>query len=117
MLSAENPELEVVITADDSYSYGFFHYIDVLLDGKWYAVPFMHDGFLLLGLEVNPDTKLEDRTHVYSPVFRCGILPAGRYRIVKAFGLYGDFSNMEFAIAEFTVAETLDWFVLQPRSG
>ena len=52
------------------------------------------------------------------PVFNYGVLPAGQYRLIKTFNMpdqVGKSNNLEeeFAIAYFTVEETLDWQTTQ----
>ena len=58
------------------------------------------------------------------PVFVYGILPAGWYRLVKEFDLSEPdlpegavMLAREFAVAEFTVEETLDWEDFYRRGG
>ena len=111
-------ELEYILEAESSYSYGEPFGIDVFLDGTWYNVPFAHGDFVMPLYYVDPDTELPNRTRMHNPVFAVGVLPAGQYRLVKAFDLNDPnetesdlpvYLAKEFAIAEFRVAEKLEW--------
>ena len=118
VLDKENMELEFVIEADSAYSFGEPYELDVLLDGTWYSVPLAFSAFNSIGYAIDPDTEIANRTYKHTPVFSVGILPAGQYRLIKAFNLTGPdepksgmptYLTNEFALAEFSVAETLEW--------
>jgi hypothetical protein len=122
VLNSRNTELEFVVKADNHYSYGDPYEIEVLLDGKWYGVPFAHEFFNSIGYMVVPNVKEGYHTHSCNPVSACGILPAGQYRMIKEFDLC-DPNELwgsppitlakEFAVAEFIVEVALDWVGLQ----
>jgi len=116
ILDRENITFDLLIASDEKYSYGSQYEIDVLLDGMWYSVPFLSDiWWESRNIILNPDTGKTEHVQPVTPLHNVGILPAGQYRIVKEFDRV-EFSNgyviplsSEFAIAEFTVTELLEW--------
>jgi hypothetical protein len=106
VLNKNDKEFEVIIMADTLYSFGAYYTVEVLLDGKWYVVPFAHGGVHDICYYIGFDD--ENRRAVYPcfPVEKCGILPAGQYRLIKDFDSHE--LSKEFAIAEFTAEELLE---------
>jgi hypothetical protein len=118
ILNERSTILEYVVTANDCFNFGESYGIDALLDGKWYSVPFANDMFLAIGYSITPDTAERIRTYSCHPVVACGVLPAGRYRMIKAFDLCDPdagsespvtYLATEYASAEFTVEGHLEW--------
>jgi len=113
VLNKDNTELEITLTADKLYNYGEPYEVEVLLDGKWYRAPFSSGAFIQPLYTIDPNNSRFSRTNFScNPVFACGILPAGQYRIVKEFTVPDTsqtsiYLSKEFAKAEFTVEETL----------
>jgi len=106
-LDAINTTLDITVTAKRSYTYGEEYGIEVLLDDKWYYVPFANSDFNLpaYGVDKNEEKKLS-----YNLIHTCGLLPTGQYRLVKIFELTGadqSLQKTEIAITEFTVKETI----------
>ena len=91
--------------------------MEVLLEGKWYQVPFGGVmGFTLPAYTIGPNAENQAAIGSCNPVFDCGVLPKGRYRIIKDFEIreYPPdesqervVSDKEYVMAEFEVAETL----------
>jgi hypothetical protein len=115
VIDKDNATLEILLTADKFYSYGEPYELEVLLGAKWYRAPFGGSmGFALPAYYVGPNAENQKAMCACDPVFACGILPAGKYRIIKEFsledadseGVHARLAN-EIAIAEFTVEETL----------
>jgi hypothetical protein len=109
-LTKSNSTLEYKITAYDYYSFGADYKIEVFLDGAWYCVPFANGVFLTILYSISPGADASI-THFCDPVFAIGVLPKGRYRLIKGFNQVASGSlylSCEYAIAEFTVAETLE---------
>ena len=115
VLDKDNKTLEILLTAEKCYTYGEPYETEVLLDGKWYRVPFAGGGFQLPAFSIGPNAKNQKAACGCAPVYSCGILPAGQYRIVKEFDLQGpdspegyvSYTAKEIATAEFTVTEAL----------
>jgi hypothetical protein len=118
VLNKDNWELEILFTTDNNiYGYGCDYRIEVFLDGRWYKVPFVNMGFTLVAYSLEPNSVNEKRACSSScnPVFACGVLPAGRYRIVMDFDIVDTDETGErdirrgkiIAAAEFIVEETL----------
>ena len=116
VLNKNNTKLELTLTAYNIYEYGEPYQVEILIDDKWYCVPFSNGGFNMLAYMITPEDS--EKTFNCNPVFACGILPAGQYRITKEFDLWermpeGEerwsdvFVAKEFAFAEFTVEEML----------
>ena len=114
VLNKDNTELELTLTADNIYSYGEPYEVEFLLDGNWYCVPFANGAFVMPAYTITPEDS--GRTFNCYPVFACGVLPAGQYRIAKEFNLLermpeGSWADVlvanEYAFAEFTVEEML----------
>jgi len=119
IIDSNNELLEFIVTADNYYFFGTPFEIDVLIDGRWYSVPFANDMFTSIGFSVDENTALADRIYIDNPLIAAGALPAGQYRLIKTFDLMEQnaswesppvFLAKEFAMAEFTVTETLEWF-------
>jgi hypothetical protein len=117
VLDKDNIKFEIILEADNFYSYGSPYSIEVSLDEKWYRVPFTSIGFTGEGYSIGWDNRNRSAAHSINPVFAVGILPAGQYRIIKEFDLrertaneweWGDVIAKEFATGEFTVKETLE---------
>jgi len=118
VLDADNPTLDLLITANDKFNFGTPYEINVLLDGRWYSVPLIQIWWDLTGIILNPDIGATEHVQLVAPLHSAGILPAGQYRIVKEFTRF-DFSHgyiipnsptsNEFAIVEFSVPELLEW--------
>jgi len=116
-LNNNNTTLNIQLSADCLYCYGSGYSVDVLLGEKWYTVPFTFGYFTSEARYIDQYDICSETIH---PVFAFGVLPAGQYRVVKVFNLCGPdtlgggitYLAKEFAIAEFTVEETLDWLVL-----
>jgi hypothetical protein len=121
VLNEDNTDFIFIIAADDYYAFGEYYTVEVLLEGKWYSIPLAYGLFNDIGYSVDPETEEAGRTYSCNPVFACGILPAGQYRMIKEFTLFDPeargagldtypttYLAREFAIAEFTVAKTLD---------
>ena len=111
VLNRNNTGINLKIIANNNYNFGEPFSIEVFLDGKWYSVPFANGAFISIGYSTESRTEI---TH--DPVGACGVLPAGQYRIIKAFDLVDQSSPQEviylakeYASAEFTVEETLFW--------
>ena len=71
---------------------------------------FVHDPLYTFDPD-NPEHSMNSFS--YNPVFSCGILPKGQYRIVKEFTIpddspRGGYLEKIFVTAEFTVEETLE---------
>ena len=119
VLNTGNTTLDAVITANQGFAYGTMMHtmidaLDVQIGGIWYSVPFIDLVFYGVQRSVGPDTDIADRSFAYCPVSQAGILPAGQYRLIMDFFRDGDdYRNNEFAMADFTVEETLDWFSWQ----
>ena len=116
VLNKENMELEFMIAADSYYVYDDSFNIEVLLDEKWYRIPFVPNMGFLFGYAVDADTAIEDRSHTISPVLYAGVLPAGQYRLLKEFMLVDPdtiklghrYLAKEIVFAEFIVEEDLE---------
>ena len=108
VLNKNNTELEMLLTVDDNiYTYGDPYEVEVLLEGKWYQVPFGGaGGFNLPAYTIGPNAENQAAGSV-DPVFDCGVLPKGRYRIIKDFIREYPQEEKEYVMAEFTVAEPL----------
>ena len=116
VFNQSNTELEIILTAENSYFYGSTFQIEVLIDEKWYYVPFVNaTGFSAVGCGVEPNSQNPTHKILCNPVRFCGILPVGHYRMIKEFSLLGldtpeghrIYLANEFAIVEFSVEETL----------
>jgi hypothetical protein len=117
VLSKENTELDFILAADDYYFFGEQYTVEVLLEGKWYCIPFAHGFFNDIGYSISPETEEAGCTYSCNPVFAFGVLPVGQYRMIKVFDLFDPetrsepppaYLAKENAIAEFSVVETLD---------
>ena len=115
VLNKNNTKLEMIVTVDDNvYTYGASYEVEVLLEGRWYQVPFGGSGgFSLVAQNIGPNAETHE---VCDPVHGCGVLPKGRYRIIKDFEIQQYppdesqervVSDKEYVMAEFEVAETL----------
>ena len=121
VLNKGNTNLEYIVAANNHhYSFGEPYEVDVLLDGKWYNVPLANRAFTAIGYSVAPDMPTADRTRSCDPLSSCARLPVGQYRVVKEFYRYDPraqarfespvrYSVKEYASAEFTVEELLEW--------
>ena len=113
VLDENNLELEITLASDKLYNYGEPYEIEASIGGLWYRVPFSSGGFHRPLYTFDPNNPESSRTSfVHNPVFACGILPSGRYRIVKKFTIPlslvdGGYAAVEYAAAEFFVEETL----------
>jgi len=120
VLNEGNTSLVLAITSGGAYAYefGVAYGVEVLLDGKWYSVPFAHNAFTLQAIVASPGFPDSIYELNVGPVFQCGVLPAGQYRLVKSFDLRDQSASVvtflanEYAFAEFTVEKTLDWVLL-----
>jgi hypothetical protein len=114
VLNKDNTDIEITLTADKLYNYSEPYEVEVLLDGNWYRVPFAHGVFIQPQYTIDP--KISEHSKLRFPcdvASKCGILPAGQYRIIKEFTIPdnspgGVYLAKEFAIADFTVEETLE---------
>ena len=117
VLNRKNNKLEMVLTAEKLYSYGEGCTAEVYLGGNWYSIPFAHGTVISIGYSISPETEEANRTRSFDPVFSYGVLPAGKYRLIKRFDLVGpdtpsgmlSFLAQEYTAAEFTVEETMIW--------
>ena len=114
VLNKRNTVLEFTVISDLYYSFGEYYMVEVFLDGAWYGIPFVNGNFIGIGYSTYPGASLSYSCY---PVFSYGILPAGQYRLIKEFDLIDPYADRdmlpiylakEYAIAEFTVEETLD---------
>lgn len=123
VLNENNTDLDITLTADKLYTYGESYKTEVLLDGKWYRVPFANGIFNQpMYIVDQTDNEYSRRNFSCSPLDTCGILPVGQYRIIKEFTV-SEFDSSEdtytviaheFAIAEFTLEnlfETEPFFI------
>ena len=114
VLDTSNYMLNLTTTIYETRHTGLGYQLEVLLDDEWFVVPFVHGAFGLPLLILTPGTSTGTKDIMFRPM----ILPAGQYRIVRGFYVpamrsRGDTAvTTEFAVAEFTVAETLDWFAM-----
>ena len=113
VLDRDNTTLEILLSADRHYTYGDIYEAEVLLEGKWYTVPFVSRESHLVAYNIWPDAGAAVSHNV---VYRIGVVPAGQYRLIKTFDILepaptGGRYNVrvrEIAMAEFTVRETLE---------
>ena len=120
-IAGDDPELGITLTAKDitpegitvvtaqyggSYTdritYGSYFWVEKQTNGKWEALPYIHDniGFTDLGYELNRDSTREEKINWN---YMYGALSAGTYRYAKEF--YG--GEKKTLYAEFTLdAET-----------
>ena len=110
-LNAENSRLELSFTTDRNHSFGEDYELDVLLDGKWYRVPYAEGDFTALAYSTDSYTNQDSVGFSVSPARDHGVLPAGQYRLIMYFSAVAPRSQ-GFAIAEFEVEDTLDWLLL-----
>jgi len=101
VLNKNNRVLDTTVTSDKEYRYGSEFRVEVLLENKWYRVPFAGSWGFTLDLAIS---EAGTKNFPFDIVPMCGILPVGQYRIIKEF-------NNEFAVVEFTVEETLEEIV------
>ena len=113
----EKTQLEYTVTAEGYYMFGVACSIEVFLDGTWYKVP-TYGIFTTQAIFIGPGADASEAFFV-DPVFMAGILPEGKYRLVKEFYLVDIesrgstptvFLAREYATAEFTVVETLELY-------
>lgn len=113
VLNKDNTVLEITLSSNRLYNYGEPYEVEVLLDGKWYRVPFASGGFTMPMYTFDPNNAEFSRVSFScNPASSCGVLPAGQYRIVKEFTVpdtspTGGYLAKEFAAVEFTVEETI----------
>jgi len=127
VLNDANPWPEYVLTSANHYTFCCNSFtVDILLDGIWYVVPFVGMGCFFMGNDIDPDVPEADRTFYLDVVAFSGLLPAGQYRIIQELILVDpearffhgvSYLAREFAVAEFTVEESLDWLLLRGRAA
>lgn len=81
VLSQDNTNLEIIITANNNYFFGQDFSAEVWLNNNWYTIPLAFIWWTSEALVVDPAFA---RTHSCNPIARFGILPAGDYRLIKS---------------------------------
>ena len=112
VINKRNTTLALTVTADAAYSFGEPYEIEVLLDGTWYSAPMANAMFNMPAYGVGPNEPYEI---AHDLLHTMGVMPAGQYRIIKEFDLVDpkapwdevSYLAKEFAIAEFTVEESI----------
>ena len=108
VISASESEviIEIINNTDKEGLFGEHFYICFEQDGKWYRLPSTAENaaFSDIGLILKPNVKREYE-HSFEWIY--GLLPAGRYRIVKDISLYNDmnenYSEKYTLAAEFVI--------------
>ena len=99
--------IELVNNTDMESIFGEHFYICFEQEGKWYLLPQTAENiaFTDIGLILEPNGKREYK-HTFEWIY--GLLPAGKYRIVKDIWLYKDKNSLEsekyILAAEFSIS-------------